>query len=340
MIKKITVVGAGSWGTALAKMLAEKGEQVTLWAHEAPVAQAINRHHRNPLYLQDVSLPTALTATDDFTAALKNAVVVVSVVPSHVVRAVWSRATTALSPTALFVSCTKGIEVKSFQLMHHVLAKCLPHHPERLRVTLSGPSFASDVARGLPTSVVIAGKDERTTKRAQALFRTSTFLPFTGDDVVGVEVGGAVKNVIALASGMGDGLELGHSARAMIITRGLYEMIKVGTALGARHLTFAGLSGVGDLILTATSPLSRNYRVGLAIGAGRPLTEALGKTAMVAEGVMTARAVVGLAKRHHLSLPICTAVQRIIDEGLAPRHAVAELTALPLENEFAALLTP
>jgi len=336
-MKKIAVIGAGSWGTALAKHLADAGHSVLLWAYETEVVEGVRRHRKNPLFLSDILLPSSLQVTSDLQEALSQVSCVVSVIPSHVLRALWKKASPLLLPNILFVSCTKGIEPKTQKLMSQVLDDVLPHHPSSLRVVLSGPSFAKEVAAGLPTSVVIAGEDRSVTEKIQHLFRTQSFLPFTSDDVIGVQVGGAVKNVIAIAAGMSDGLGLGANARAAIVTRGVYETMKVGIALGAKRLTMAGLSGLGDLVLTCTGPLSRNYSVGRALGEGKSAKEVLGEH-MVAEGVVTAKAVDDVRVKHHLTLPICNAIHRILSGELKPDRAVKEITSLPLGDELSGIL--
>ena len=337
MKEKISVIGAGSWGTAISKLLAEKGFDVLIWAFEARVAEGINKSHLNPLYLSDVNLPKSLGATNDIKKAIKGRNVIISAVPSHALRGIWSGVGDCLESDALLVSCTKGIEAESLKLMSQILSDCLPKHPTENRAVLSGPSFAREVAAGLPTSVVIAGKDISVCRRFQEIFRTDTFLIFTNDDVVGVEVGGAVKNVIAIAAGVSDGLLLGHNSRAAIITRGLYEMIKIGRALGANPLTFAGLSGIGDLILTCTAELSRNHSVGKELGLGHKLSEVLKGMNMVAEGVSTAKAVHMLAKKYGINAPICDAMYKILYEKFSPKQAVVELCALPLGDELGSI---
>lgn len=338
MCESIAVVGAGSWGTALAKVLGEKGHDVLVWAFEEELSRTINTTHSNPLYLSEVSLPKHIRATSCLQEALRKRPLVVSVVPSKFLRRIWMEASPFLDPEAIVVSCTKGIEIESLKLMTAVLTDCLPRHEASRRMVLSGPSFAKEVAQGLPTSVVIAGTDPILCRKVQEAFRTETFLTFTHDDIVGVEVGGAVKNVMAIAAGISDGLELGHNSRATIITRGLYEMIKIGMALGAHPLTFAGLSGIGDLVLTCTARLSRNHTVGEALGQGKDLSDILGRMTMVAEGVPTAKAIRQLSLRHGLATPICDAMYRILYEGLPPRQAVAELCALELQDELRAIL--
>ncbi|MBI4211099.1 MAG: NAD(P)-dependent glycerol-3-phosphate dehydrogenase [Deltaproteobacteria bacterium] len=329
----IAIIGAGNWGTALAKHLAAKADHVVLWAHEKEVAEGINKRHRNPYFLPKFRLPEYLTAEHDLKKALHAADVVVSVVPSQALRSVWKKAARFLKKESLLVSCTKGIEPKSLKLMSQVLDDCLPTHPKRQRMVLSGPSFAEEVAKGLPTSVVIAGSDDEHVQTIQNLFRTPTFLPFRSQDVIGVQVGGAIKNIIAIAAGCAAGLRLGHNTRAAIITRGVYEMIKIGMVLGAKPLTFAGLSGLGDLVLTCTGELSRNYRVGKAIGSGKRVDLVLGGH-MIAEGMETSKAVAKLSRKHRLHLPICDAVHRILHGKLHPQNAVKELTALPLAEEM------
>jgi len=338
MGETIAVIGAGSWGTALAKLLGDSGHDVVVWAYEDEVVEGINGRHRNPLYLSDAALRETVRATSDPAKALAEARFVVSAVPSGVLRVVWQNHGDFLGEDAVLISCTKGIEEGSLKLVHEVLAECLPRHPARRRAVLSGPSFAREVAKGLPTSVVIAGEDADTVKRLQGLFRTESFLTFINDDVVGVEVGGAVKNVVAIAAGLSDGLGLGNNARAAIITRGLYEMIKIGNSLGANPLTFTGLSGIGDLVLTCTANLSRNHTVGYELGKGKGLAEITRGMRMVAEGVPTTRAVHEIAGRERINVPICDSMYRILFEGLAPRQAVDELCQMELKNELGSIL--
>ncbi len=338
MTDRIAIIGAGSWGTALAKLLGDKGMDILIWAYEDEVVEGINTVHKNPFYLTDISLPSNVRATSDPARALDERDYVVSAVPSSVLRIVWQNHEQHLEQNSILISCTKGIEENSLKLMSQVLDECLPRHPANHRAVLSGPSFAKEVAMGLPTSVVIAGRDKKITKKLQDLFRTDFFLTFINDDMIGVEVGGSVKNVIAIAAGMSEGLSLGHNTRASIITRGLYEMIKIGKALGASPLTFAGLSGIGDLVLTCTAELSRNHTVGVKLGQGIKLTEIMKDTRMVAEGIPTTRAACELAKRHRINVPICNSMYRIMFEGLSPRQAVTELCTMELREELGALL--
>lgn len=338
MAESISVIGAGSWGTALAKLLAEKGNKVLMWAFEKEVSDCINREHRNPLYLSDVALPKDIRATSAMEGALSGRTFCVSAVPSHAARKVWKGLATHLDPEAILISCTKGIEENSLKLISQVLSECLPGHPMANRTVLSGPSFAKEVAQNLPTQVVVAGGDSQVRKRVQEMFHTDSFVAFSSDDVIGVEVGGAIKNVIAIAAGVSDGLGLGHNTRAAMITRGLYEMIKIGKELGANPLTFAGLSGIGDLVLTCTADLSRNHTVGKELGQGHTLDEICRGMKMVAEGISTAKAAHGLATRHGIRAPICEVVYRIVFEGLCPQDAIEQLYALPLKDELGAII--
>jgi len=341
MRTKAAIIGSGSWGTALATLLGEKGVDVMMWAREPEVARGINSCHANPLYLSDITLPECVKATGDPQEALKGSELVVSVVPSHALRKFWSSAGNAVEPGAVVVSCTKGIEVESLKLMRGVLMECMPSMKPSSFMVLSGPSFAREVACAQPTSVVVAGEDEVSCRGVQEIFRTDKFLTFTSGDPTGVEIGGAVKNVVAIASGITDGMKLGYNARASLITRGLYEMIKIGQSLGANPLTFSGLSGIGDLVLTCTEGLSRNHRVGLKLGEGRPpklISRDMEDGHMVAEGIPTARAVHELGARLGINMPICDAVYRILFENLSPASAMEELCSLTLREELGSII--
>ena len=321
----VAVIGAGSWGTTLANLLAKKGCRVRLWSYEEDVARAIGATRENPRYLPGVALDPALEATSRLDEAVPGADVVVSVSPSQHVRAIMSRAADLVRPDALVVSASKGIEVSTLQTMAEVLAAVLPSPVARRACFLSGPSFALEVAREQPTAVTVASRDPAAALEAQRLFQTDYFRVYTNADVRGVELAGALKNVIALAAGMAAGLGLGHNARAALITRGLAEMTRLGQALGAQPATFAGLAGMGDLILTCTGELSRNRTVGIELGRGRPLDEILSGMTMVAEGVATARAARALAERTGIEMPIVTEVYAVLFEGRHPRAAVENL---------------
>jgi glycerol-3-phosphate dehydrogenase (NAD(P)+) len=326
----IGVLGAGSWGTTLADLLARKGESVRLWAHEAEVVDAINSAHENPLFLPGCPLSPALVATGDSCAAVDGADVVLCVAPSHVVRAVVGRVAAAVAPGALCVSATKGLEPGSLLLMSAVLAECLPRH--RVAV-LSGPSFALEVYQGQPTLVAAASADESAVRETQATFSTSRFRVYGNRDVVGVELAGALKNVIAIASGILEGLGLGNNPRAALITRGLAEITRLGVAMGADPLTFAGLAGLGDLVLTTTGQLSRNRALGVALAKGESLASYTQSHRTVAEGVGTTRSAVALGQRTQVELPICEQVYQVLFDGKAPARAIEDLMERNLKME-------
>jgi glycerol-3-phosphate dehydrogenase (NAD(P)+) len=329
-VTTIAVLGAGSWGTTLADLLARKGESVRLWAHEAEVVGAINRGHENTLFLPGCPLAPALVATGDIRAAVEGAAVVVCVAPSHVVRAVVSRAAGAVQPGALCVSATKGLEPDTLRLTSDVIADCLPGH--RVSV-LSGPSFALEVYQGQPTLVTAASTDDSAVRETQEVFSTSRFRVYGNRDVVGVQLAGALKNVIAIASGILEGLGLGNNPRAALITRGLAEITRLGVAMGADPLTFAGLAGLGDLVLTTTGQLSRNRALGEALAKGESLASYTERHRTVAEGVGTARSAVALGQRAGVELPICEQVHQILFDGKAPTRAVEDLMERTLKME-------
>ncbi len=337
-MKKIGIIGAGNWGTALAALLADKGFDVTIWAHEPEVVREITAHHRNPIFLSTLNLPNNIVATTDLKEAAKDKEMVVFVAPSHIARALSKKLNGHIDPGTIFVSCAKGIEVETGELLSDIFAETLPDVPKDNLCFLSGPSFAYEVAQKLPTAVVIAGKNGAAAKKAQETFRTDHFMTFTSEDVVGVQVGGAVKNVIAIACGASDGLGYGHNARAATITRGLYEMIKIGKALGSNPLTFSGLSGIGDLILTCTSELSRNRTVGLKLGKGMSLDEIQKGSKQVAEGISTSKAIQKLVHKLGIIAPICTEVYNMIFEGKSPKAAAIDLVKIELHGELRSII--
>lgn len=307
--------------------------EVTLWAYEPEVVEEINRRHRNDLFLPEAPLNPSVRATGDIVDAVRGAELVVSATPSHAVREVMSAAAVGLGSgegdeggevdAAVVVSASKGLEPKSHQRLSVVLASVLP---AGTRIAcLSGPSFAREVYQRRPTAVTVAATDRVRATRVQEALSTPYFRVYTSDDVIGVELGGALKNVIALAAGVADGLGLGHNSRAALITRGLAEMTRLGVALGARPETFAGLAGLGDLLLTATGSLSRNRSLGVALGQGRTLEEVLAERLSVAEGVNTARAALALADEVGVELPITREVARVLFEGKSPRQAIGDL---------------
>lgn len=335
---KIAVVGGGAWGTALADVLARKGLDVHLWIYEPEVADAVARSGENTVYLPGHRIHANVRASSDLSAVVSNAAVVVSVSPSQVVRPVMARAAAALPPGVPVVSASKGIEEQSLLLMHDVLQAVLPGgHPV---AALSGPSFAAEVARGVPTAVSLACADPELAAALQALFSTPLFRVYTLDDVIGVELAGALKNVVALAAGICDGLGFGHNSRAALITRGLAEISRLGAALGAKPLTFLGLAGLGDLVLTCTGELSRNRTVGFRLGKGESLGAILGSMTAVAEGVRTCDAALRLAKRTGVEVPIVTEVWKVLHEEKSARKAVEDLMGRPSRREFWDLEAP
>lgn len=326
----VAVLGAGSWGTTLANLLACKGETVRLWAYEPEVASAIAETRENRTYLPGVHLADSLEAWTDVAAAVRGAEAIVSVPPSHAVRAVVSGLREAVAPGTLVVSATKGIELDTLALMSEVFATCLP---QARFAALSGPSFATEVCEGQPTAVVAAAADDRTASDAQRLFATPVFRVYTGRDVIGVELAGALKNVIAIAAGILEGLGLGHNPRAALITRGLAEISRLGVAMGADPLTFAGLAGLGDLVLTTTGSLSRNRALGVALGQGDTFEAHRARHRTVAEGANTSRAAVELGERMGVELPIIQKVCEVLFGGKPARDAVPELMGRELKPE-------
>ena len=330
--ESVAVVGAGSWGTAFAVMLAERHGDVALWAHETAVCDDIRTHRENRAFLPGVSLPAAVRPTNDLAEAVSGKSVVAFAVPSHHLRDVAGRAAPRLSPEACLVSLAKGVENGTLRRMTELLAEASPAHAAGV-AALSGPTFAREVAEGKPTGATVAAKDIDVARRLQHVLAGSRFRVYADDDVVGIEVGGALKNVMAIAAGMSDGLGFGHNARALLISRGLAEITRLGVHLGAQAQTFAGLSGMGDLVLTCTGDLSRNRTVGVRVGRGEPIGEVLAGMTMVAEGVRTARSAVELSRRTGVPMPISEQVYRILHEGKDAREAVTELFARALKRE-------
>lgn len=322
---QVGVIGAGAWGTTLAWILGTKGFPVTLWAYEPEVVDSINQTRTNQLYLRGVLLPPTIRATGSVKEAVTGADIVVIVTPSHVLRTVATQAQASMSAGASLVVATKGIEQETLLLPTQVLEAVMTPACRRRLAVLSGPSFAAEVCQGHPTAVVLAGEEAVIVKRLQEIFLTPRFRVYAGEDVVGVQLGGALKNVIALAAGVVDGLELGANTRAALITRGLAEMVRLGQAMGAVPHTFYGLSGVGDLVLTCTGTQSRNHSVGVRLGQGASLEAVLKEARTVAEGVRTAAAACGLARRFGIEMPIMQEVSAVLFEGKAPREAVRRL---------------
>ncbi|MCA9600381.1 MAG: NAD(P)-dependent glycerol-3-phosphate dehydrogenase [Myxococcales bacterium] len=331
----VAVVGAGSWGTALAMLLANQGRHVRLWARRHELADAINGSRINDAYLPGVRLPDSLTATTDLEETVNGSKLVLFVVPSHVVRSVLASAVPHLPKGVPMLCAIKGIEGSSLKLISQIFEEHVAPDQHGYLTYLGGPSFAGEVARGMPTVVSVAGRDTNVTREVQEALSTERFRAYTTEDVVGVELGGALKNVIAIAAGISDGLGFGHNSRAALITRGLSEMGKLGAKLGADPLTLAGLGGMGDLVLTCTGDLSRNRTVGLRLGKGERIDEIVGSMRMVAEGVRTAESAHRLAEREEVEMPIVHEIYRILYEQKAPMAAVQDLMTRPLKPERA-----
>ena len=329
----VAVLGSGSWGTALAKLLADKGHQTALWARRQVVADAIQGDRQNEAYLPGFALPDTLRATHQLGHALEGAELVLVVVPTHGLRAVLKNVSPILPQGVPIVSAIKGIENESLMLVSEIFEEELPIERHPYLTYLGGPSFAKEVAAGVPTAVCIAGHENSVVEEAQEAFTTDRFRVYNTEDVVGVELGGALKNVIAIAAGIADGLGFGHNTRAGLITRGLAEISRLAIARGANPLTLAGLSGMGDLVLTCTGDLSRNRNVGLQIGRGAKLQEVLDSMQMVAEGVRTTKSVYNMAQRDNVDMPIGEEVYRMLYEDKDPKKAVADLMTRPLRHE-------
>ena len=326
----ISVIGAGSWGTTLACLLAEKGYDVSLWAFEKQIVDEINAKKANSVYLPDVTLPSGLRATESLREALKDARYVLNVVPTQFTRSVFREAAGYLNSDAVVISASKGIEQDTLMTVSEILKEVTGRQVS----ALSGPSFAREVIQKLPTAVTLAAADAETALILQEIFNAGYFRVYTHSDIIGVELGGALKNVVAIASGICDGLGLGHSARAALITRGLAEITRLGRAMGANPTTFSGLSGLGDLVLTCTGPLSRNYTVGVNLGKGLKIKDIVSSTRSVAEGVATSLSAFELARRKNVEMPIIEQVYRVLYEEKDPETAVRSLMNRALKSEF------
>jgi len=331
---RVGVVGAGSWGTVLGNLLATKGYLVDLWAFEEDVRDQIQESRENRVFLPDIVLSPHLLPTNDLAKVVSGKDLIVLVVPSHVMRETATRMRDHVPDTSIVVSASKGIEIKTHLTMSGILRETLSHVPEGQFAALSGPSFAKEVARKVPTVVTVAGSDTAVTGAVQRLFATPFFRVYTNSDTIGVELGGAVKNVIAIAAGIIDGLGLGLNTRAALVTRGLTEIRRLGLKLGANPRTFTGLAGMGDLLLTCTGDLSRNHMVGKQIGEGRALDDILSEMRMVAEGVRTAKSVYNLSRKLDVEMPIVHKAYHILYDGLSPKTAVYELMTRELKQEL------
>lgn len=333
MTNRIGVIGAGSWGTTLADLLAKKGHEVTLWAYEAELVEEMSRQGTNSLFLPGIRLSPRLGFTGSLGEAVAGKDLLLFVVPSQVVRTVLAAVIPHIPAEAVIVSASKGIELNTLATISQVYAELLPPPLYRNFAVLSGPSFAREVALEMPTAVVAAAEEPAVAVRVQQVFTSSWFRVYTNSDVVGVELGGAIKNVIAIAAGITDGLGFGHNTRAALITRGLAEMCRLGLAMGAQAATFYGLAGMGDLVLTCTGDLSRNRSVGIRLGQGMRLEQILAEMRMVAEGVKTTESAWNLARRLGVEMPITEQVYRVLYEDKPAREAVIELMTRDLKAE-------
>jgi glycerol-3-phosphate dehydrogenase (NAD(P)+) len=332
-MNRLAIIGGGSWGTALALVLAPRFDSIRLWVYEPDLACEIQRTRENPLYLPGFRLPSNVEALPDFAPVLEDAAVVLSVVPSHVVRVVFRGMLPYLRPEMVFVSATKGLENGTLDRMTDVIEEVTHELFTPRMVVLSGPSFAREVAVGKPAALVAASADEEASRLIREQFSGPTLRVYSGTDPVGVEIGGAVKNVVAIGAGLCSGLDLGHNALAALITRGLAEITRLAVAMGGRPATLSGLAGLGDLILTCTGDLSRNRTVGLELAEGKGIGEIVASRRMVAEGVKTTAAAVELAARYSVEMPIAQQMHAMLNLGRSPADAIRELMERSLKME-------
>jgi glycerol-3-phosphate dehydrogenase (NAD(P)+) len=327
----VAVLGAGSWGTALAALLCGNGVATRLWGRDAGALAEIAASHRNQRYLPDLSLPADLACVPDLADALAGVDAALVAVPSHAFRNMLDEAAPLLPAGAGFAWATKGFEPGTGRFLHELVCARLP---DTLAAVVTGPSFAREVAAGMPTAVTVHSSDDAFAQRIAELLHSHAFRAYTGNDMLGAELGGAMKNVLAVATGVADGMQLGLNARAGLITRGMNEMLRLGAALGAQPQTLMGLAGLGDLVLTCTGKLSRNYRFGFALGQGVPLQQALADIGQVVEGAVTADEVMRLAQRHDLDLPISQHVQAVLRGEMTPTDALRSLLARERKPEY------
>ncbi len=329
----ISVIGAGAWGTALAHLLATKGMNIRLWAYEPEVVSDIQTRRENTWYLPNVVLPNSIQGMNSLTDCIQDTDLIVLAVPSHIMADMVKKLRPLLKKLVPITIATKGIEEDTLQLMSQVVESHLPEKWHPWLTILSGPSFAAEVCRWKPTTILLAGQDFNLVSRLQQVFLTPQFRVYAGRDMIGAQLGGALKNVMAIAAGIVDGLDLGANARAALITRGLTEMIRLGQAMRADTSTFYGLSGLGDLVLTCTGTLSRNYQVGLQLAKGMNRATLSANTRTVAEGITTSRAALALASKHHVEMPIVQGVYGVLFEGHNPRHIVSDLMSRTAKSE-------
>jgi glycerol-3-phosphate dehydrogenase (NAD(P)+) len=329
-MNNIAVIGAGSWGTTLACLLAGNGHDVTLWVYEKDLAERIQGSRVNDVFLPGYKVPDDLSVSHDLEGVLKNSRYILSVVPSQHTRAVFKDVVHVIDSNAVIISASKGIETGTLLTVSEIFNELIG----KKTAAISGPSFAVEVIEKKPTAVTIASEDKETGLGLQKLFSNDYFRVYTNTDVIGAELGGALKNVMAIASGISDGLGLGSSSRAALITRGLAEMTRLGAVMGAKEKTFGGLSGLGDLVLTCTGTLSRNYTVGQRLGKGEKLVDIVSSMKMVAEGVATSESAYELASKHNVEMPIVQQIYKVINEDKDPRDAVRELMTRALKSEY------
>jgi glycerol-3-phosphate dehydrogenase (NAD(P)+) len=332
-MREVAIIGAGGWGTALALIAARAGNRVRLWANSAEVASLLRLERENKIYLPGFTLPDSVAPAEDIAEAMAGAEIVLTATPSHVCRDIYLRLIDHARPQMIFVNASKGIEVASGMRMEEVVRDVLKDRFEPRYVALSGPSFALEVAKDEPCAIVAASRSPALAEVVQETFSTGRFRVYTNGDVAGVEIGGAIKNVMAIATGAVNGLGLGYNSAAALVTRGLAEMTRLAVRLGGRGETMAGLAGMGDLVLTCFGALSRNRRVGYELGRGRKLDEIIGEMREVAEGVKTARSARELAARIGVEMPITEGVYQMLYEGKSPRQLMVELMERPLKAE-------
>ncbi|MFC1850900.1 NAD(P)H-dependent glycerol-3-phosphate dehydrogenase [candidate division CSSED10-310 bacterium] len=337
--RKIAVIGAGSWGTAITILLAAKGFRVSLWVYEPELLQTMKQKPENQLYFPGFPIEGKVDFSGDISEVVRGSGFIILVVPSHVLRQTLSTFKADIENDSIIVSATKGIEVQTLKRMTEVIGELVPQALQQRIAVLSGPSFAQEVAQKSPTTVVVASENEQVAQQVQLLFNTPHFRTYTNTDVVGVEIGGSLKNVIAIAAGTSDGLGFGNNTKAAILTRGLSEMTRLGAAMGANPLTFAGLSGMGDLILTCNSSLSRNYMTGYKLGKGSSLQEITASLRTVAEGINTTRSAYKLSHQVQVEMPIVDQVFSLLFEGKRPSLAVVELMKRKLKKEHRQIIS-
>jgi glycerol-3-phosphate dehydrogenase (NAD(P)+) len=332
-VSDIAVVGAGSYGTCLAMLFGRAGHRVHFWCRKPEVAEAMEATRANDSYLPGYRLPDTVRVTADLEAAVRDKQFIVGVTPSHGARDVLGRAARWMDPDAIVINASKGLEEGTLFTIDRVYAEVFPERVARRATFLSGPTFASEIAAGTPAAIVLAGHDEETTRAAQEALTTLHFRIYTTDDVIGVLIGGALKNVIAVGAGVSDGLGFGSNTRVALMTRGLAEITRIGVALGANPLTFMGLSGMGDLVLTCSGDASRNRRVGLALGQGKTMAQVMSEMRQVAEGVKTAKVAHELASKLGVDAPIMDVMHQALHEGLPVRQAIDLLLSRPAKGE-------